>query len=43
MGWLKEEAWDGMICGGIPQNNWAKGRLIGVELHSEIAGSEADW
>ena len=35
-------SWDGMIGRGISPNNWAKGRLIVVELHSEIGGSEED-
>ena len=43
MCWLKEGAWYGTLCGGFPQNNWAKGRLIVIELHSEIRGSEEDW
>ena len=43
MCWLLEGTWNGVICGGIPQNKWAKGRLIVVELHSEIGGSEEDW
>ena len=40
---LTEGAWERMVCGGIPQINWAKSRLIVVELHSEIGGSEEDW
>ena len=40
MCWSIEVAWDGVICGGIRQITWAKGRLIEVDLPSEIGGSE---
>ena len=43
MCWLIEGAWSGLICGGIPQNNWAKGKLMVVELPSNVAGSQEDW
>ena len=43
MFWWRERAWNGMFCEGMPQNNWAKGILIVVELHSALGGWEEDW
>ena len=43
MDWLLGGAWGWINCGGIPQNKWAKGRLIVLELHSERSGLEEDW
>ena len=41
--WLIEGAREGMVCGGMPQSNWAKGRLIVLEWPNELGGSEEDW
>ena len=38
MGWLLEGAWDGMICGGIPQINWARG-----ETHCSKIAQRKSW
>ena len=43
MCWLIEGAWEGVICGGIPQINWARGRFMVLELHNERGGSDEDW
>ena len=43
MCWIIEGAWNGVICGGIPQISWANGKLIVSELPSEIGGSQEDW
>ena len=43
MCWLIEGEWDGIIYESVLQNSWTRGRLIALELYSEIGGSEEDW